>query len=68
MYQKPDFVKVSRKVKDVFANYSLTGCLPNGGGAQGQIDAGAGTCSDNGSSFVWTEVMGGPGCYFTKNP
>ena len=26
MYQKPDFIKVSVKVKDVFANYLATGC------------------------------------------
>ena len=26
MYQKPDFVKVSVKVKDVFANYVGSGC------------------------------------------
>ena len=26
MYQKPDFVKVSLKVSDVFANYNATGC------------------------------------------
>ena len=26
MYQKPDFIKVSVKVNDVFANYSSTGC------------------------------------------
>ena len=26
MYQKPDFIKVSVKVKDVFANYQTTGC------------------------------------------
>ena len=26
MYQKPDFVQVSVKVADVFANYLATGC------------------------------------------
>lgn len=26
MYQKPDFVKVSLKVSDVFASYGTTGC------------------------------------------
>jgi hypothetical protein len=26
MYQKPDFIKVSLKVSDVFANYLATGC------------------------------------------
>ena len=26
MYQKPDFVQVSVKVEDVFANYLTTGC------------------------------------------
>lgn len=26
MYQKPDFVKVSLKVSDIFANYGATGC------------------------------------------
>lgn len=26
MYQKPDFVKVSLKVSDIFANYVTTGC------------------------------------------
>ena len=31
MYQKPDFVKVSVKVKDVFANYIQTGCIKDEG-------------------------------------
>jgi hypothetical protein len=26
MYQKPDFVKVSLKVSDIFASYLATGC------------------------------------------
>lgn len=26
MYQKPDFIKVSVKANDVFANYGVTGC------------------------------------------
>ncbi len=26
MYQKPDFIQISVKVEDVFANYLTTGC------------------------------------------
>lgn len=26
MYQKPDFIKISVKVNDVFASYTSTGC------------------------------------------
>lgn len=30
MYQKPDFVQISVKVEDVFANYLTTGCPKDG--------------------------------------
>lgn len=68
MYQKPDFVKVSLKVKDVFANYPVTGCLPNGANTQGQVDVGVGTCGDISTSNSWIALMMGNDCYTTQNP
>lgn len=68
MYQKPDFVKVSLKVSDIFANYAATAC-PEDEFLQWQFTV---PCegTDN-----WQEVANtytGMGyahmCYSTKNP
>ncbi|MDO4748162.1 MAG: hypothetical protein Q4A12_03190 [Eubacteriales bacterium] len=68
MYQKPDFLKISLKVKDVFANYSVTGCAPNTADTQGQVDLGVGTCSDVGTSNTWVSLGLGASCYTEQNP
>ena len=68
MYQRPDFVKVSVKVKDVFANYSITGCAPNTADTQGQVDVGAGTCNDVVTSNTFVTLGLGNSCYSTQNP
>ncbi len=68
MYQKPDFVKVSLKVKDVFANYAVTGCAPNVADTQGQVDIGVGTCGDIGTANTWVTLGMGAACYTTQNP
>ena len=68
MYQKPDFVKISLKVKDVFANYTVTGCAPNTANSQGQVDVGAGTCNDVGTANTWVSLGMGNACYTTQNP
>ena len=64
MYQKPDFIKVSVKVKDVFANYQTTGC---------PMDEWSGytTPCENTDAYVYfTYVSQGAAyqCYSTLNP
>lgn len=66
MYQKPDFVKVSLKVSDVFANYSQTKCPMD----EGSLSMLAGNnCTDiyiENTTFV--EQGWGVGCYHSQNP
>ncbi len=66
MYQKPDFVKVSVRVKDVFANYSGSGCPMD----EGAINLLAGSpCYDVHIPNTTYIAQGwGDGCYSTQNP
>lgn len=67
MYQKPDFVQVSVKVKDVYANYQATGCpedqfggwLHSDGSCDGTTDDVNGTLTSMGFAHQ---------CYSTLNP
>lgn len=68
MYQKPDFVKISLKVKDVFASYTITGCQPNIADTNGQVDTGVGTCNDVGTNNTFVTLNLGAYCYTTQNP
>ncbi len=67
MYQAPDFIKVSTKAEDVYANYS-TGCMPDGRYYYEQ--AVAATCLDLGPFVddVVATYSGGIQCYSTLNP
>ena len=63
MYQKPDFVKISLKVKDVFANYT---CTPIGGGLIAHTDTDITTvCSDSSEVFNYVTAGFGNECYLT---
>lgn len=66
MYQKPDFVKVSLKVKDVFANYSAGGCPMD----EGSVNLLAGTgCKDiEVPNTTYMALNWGDGCYSTLTP
>jgi hypothetical protein len=66
MYQKPDFVKVSVKVKDVFANYSGTSCPMDEGTVNLLVASPCYVITVPDTTYVaqgW-----GIGCYSTNNP
>ena len=66
MYQKPDFVRVSVKVKDVFANYLQTGC-PHDETQTGTKDYTG--CMTDSFVAVLTEIGWDPSlCYSEFNP
>ena len=66
MYQKPDFVKVSVKVKDVFANYIQSGCKMDEGAYHALVGDNCYDYTVDNTTFVaegW-----GIGCYSTLAP
>lgn len=65
MYIKPDFVRVSVKVKDVFSNYLQTGCINDEGNYRFVLED-ISICRDKYLTFP-TEQWG-VGCYSTFNP
>lgn len=67
MYQKPDFVKVSLKVSDIFANYGTTGCPQDETGIWQFTQPCEGT---DDYTFVYqthTDMGWGHQCYTTYN-
>ncbi len=66
MYQKPDFVRVSVKVKDVFANYTAGGCPMDEGAVNLLSESPCYVIHIDNTTYVaqgW-----GDGCYSTLNP
>lgn len=66
MYQKPDFVKVSVKVKDVFANYGTNSCPMDEGAVNLLTSSPCSEISIPNTTFI-AQGWGG-GCYSTQNP
>ena len=71
MYQKPDFVQVSVKVEDVFANYLTTGC-PHDSYFGWTLTGLPEQCKASGSAieteYVFTSLSATHQCYSTQNP
>ena len=65
MYQKPDFIKVSVKVKDVFANYQASGCPMDESRQYTQ------PCTEDDPNYIYNSFIGlglAHQCYTTSNP
>ena len=64
MYQKPDFMKVSVKVKDVFASYN-TGCPHD------EYLGWTNPCTTDDPNYTYEDFLAlgwGSSCYSTLNP
>ena len=68
MYQKPDFVQVSVKVEDVFANYLATGCPEDEQGSWMHTVPCEGTPEYEYEKSTFTEAGWGHQCYSVLNP
>lgn len=65
MYQKPDFLTVSVKVKDVFSSYLASGCPHD------EYTSYTSPCSTADENYVhmdYLELGWGDGCYSIHNP
>lgn len=65
MYQAPDFVKISTKVKDVFAGY---GACPMDGYFYYSHTGEPNTCFDTYNDNTFVTMKGFWQCYSTLNP
>ena len=71
MYNKPDFVQVSVKVEDVFANYLSTGCPHDGFAGWAYVGSAADCEGTEGAQWVDNTFIGlgfAHQCYSTNNP
>lgn len=68
MYQKPDFIKVSVKVNDVFASYITTGCPQDERGIWMYTDPCEGTSNYKYVESTFTGMGLAHQCYSTLAP
>lgn len=68
MYQKPDFIKVSVKVDDVFANYDATGCPEDEGAFWQYTIPCEGTDEYDYVQGTYTGIGFAHQCYSSLNP
>lgn len=68
MYQKPDFIKVSVKVDDVFANYDATGCPQDEFAGWQFQEPCEGTDNYKYVAYTYTSMGYTYECYSTHNP
>lgn len=69
MYQSPDFIKVSVKVKDVYSSYLATGCIED----EGMMWVLVSPCEGTSGAFeigptTFTAEFSASQCYSTNMP
>lgn len=70
MYQKPDFLKVSVKIKDIYSGYMTSGCVPNDMGGWSYTSPCEGTDDWHYVPGILFTELGGDisSCYTTNLP